>query len=313
MASVNDIQLTRALRTQGFSYDDLSRLSRRGELTQIRRGAYAVPVGDLVREAKHRRLIQATAPQLQPGSVVSHGSAAVLHQLPVWSAAIERVHVTWSRSGNGKRRSLVHVHGAPLDATDVVIIDGVAVTSLVRTALDLARTRPMEQAVAAGDVALRSGLTRRDLELGLLRMERWPGVRRARQTVAFLDPRSESVGESVSRVRLHTDGLPAPDLQQDIFGPDGRLIARVDFLWKQQRTVGEFDGKMKYKELLKPGQSAEDVVYDEKLREDQTPRRRVPGGPLELAGPLPPGGHPRPSATGLRAQPCVICHPRHFL
>jgi hypothetical protein len=270
VASVNDIQLTRTLRTQGFSYDDLNRLCRRGELTQIRRGAYAVPVGeDLVREAEHRRLIQATAPQLQPGSVVSHGSAAVLHQLPVWLASIERVHVTCSRSGNGKRRSLVHVHGAPLDATDVALVDGVAVTSLARTVLDLARTRPMEQAVAAGDVALRSGLPRRDLQLCLLRMERWPGVRRARQTVAFLDPRSESVGESVSRVRLHADGLPAPDLQQDILGPDERVIGRVDFLWKQQRTVGEFDGKKKYNELLEPGQSAEDVVYGEKLREDR--------------------------------------------
>jgi hypothetical protein len=267
---VNDIQLTRTLRVQGFSYDDLTRLSRRGELIQVRRGAYAVPPGeDLIREAEHRRLIQATAPQLMPGSVVSHGSAAVQHGLPVWAASIERVHVTCSRSGNGKRRSLVHVHGAPLDATDVMWVEGIALTSVVRTVLDLARTRPMEQAVAAGDVALRSGLSRRDLERGLLRMERWPGVRRARRAVAFLDPRSESVGESVSRVRLHTDGLPAPDLQVDILGHDGWVIARVDFLWKQQRTVGEFDGKIKYRELLKPGQLAEDVVYDEKLREDQ--------------------------------------------
>jgi hypothetical protein len=81
---MNDIQLTRALRAQGFSYDDLSRLRRRGELIQIRRGAYAALIGeDLVREAEHRRLIQATTPQLQPASVVSHGSAAVLHELPV--------------------------------------------------------------------------------------------------------------------------------------------------------------------------------------------------------------------------------------
>ena len=64
-------------------------------------------------------------------------------------------------------------------------------------------------------------------------------------------------------------GYQAPDLQQDILGPDGRVIGRVDFLWKHQRTVGEFDGKKKYNELLKPGQSAEDVVYDEKLREDR--------------------------------------------
>jgi hypothetical protein len=43
----------------------------------------------------------------------------------------------------------------------------------------------------------------------------------------------------------------------------------VDFLWRDQRLVGEFDGKVKYGRLLKPGQSVSDVVYDEKVREDR--------------------------------------------
>jgi hypothetical protein len=75
-------------------------------------------------------------------------------------------------------------------------------------------------------------------------------------------------GESVSRVRLHQDGLPAPEPQQDIYDEDGRLVARVDFFWEEQRTIGEFDGKIKYGRLLKPGQSIEDVVFAEKVRED---------------------------------------------
>jgi very-short-patch-repair endonuclease len=57
-------------------------------------------------------------------------------------------------------------------------------------------------------------------------------------------------------------------LQREIHGADGRLVARVDFLWPGQRTVGEFDGKIKYGRLLKPGQSLDEVLYDEKLRED---------------------------------------------
>ena len=39
-------------------------------------------------------------------------------------------------------------------------------------------------------------------------------------------------------------------------------------MWKEQRTVGEFDGRIKYGRLLKPGQTAADAVYAEKLRED---------------------------------------------
>jgi hypothetical protein len=266
---VDRILLTQALLAQGFSHGDLARLNRRGELTHLRRGAYASMAGtDLTREDNHRRLVRATAPQLLDGSVISHGSAAVLHRLPVWAAAIELVHVTRSRRGHGKRRNLVHAHCAPLDEADVVFVDRIAVTSIARTVLDLARTLPMDQAVALGDHALRHGLSPNVLTAGLVRMERWPGVRQARRAVDFLDPRSESVGESVSRVRLHLDGLPAPELQQDIVGSNGEIVARVDFLWSEQRTVGEFDGKVKYTRLLQPGQSAEAVVFDEKVRED---------------------------------------------
>jgi hypothetical protein len=148
------------------------------------------------------------------------------------------------------------------------VVAGVPVTTIARTVLDLARSLPMDQAVACGDRALALGLDKRELEAGLYEMERWPGVRAARRAVEFLDVRSESVGESVSRVRLMEEGLPAPDLQHEILGPDGQVIARVDFYWKEQKTIGEFDGKIKYGRLLKPGQRIEDVIFEEKLRED---------------------------------------------
>ena len=48
----------------------------------------------------------------------------------------------------------------------------------------------------------------------------------------------------------------------------GGSTAYTDFGWSRQRTVGEFDGKVKYGRLLKPGQDAGEVVYAEKLRED---------------------------------------------
>ena len=91
---------------------------------------------------------------------LSHGSAAVLHGLPVWPAAVERVHVTRNRRGGGIKRGVVQVHGAPLAAPEIVLIDNMPVTSLCRTVLDLARALPMTQAVAAGDRALALGLTR---------------------------------------------------------------------------------------------------------------------------------------------------------
>jgi hypothetical protein len=266
---MDDIVLTKTLVGQGFDDRDLLRMRRDGSLLPVRRGAYVRErPADRTHAEEHRELIFATAPLLHDGAVMSHGSAAVLHGLPTWRSAIDRVHVTRNRSSGGNRRPVVHVHAAPLPDDHVTTIDGVSVTSLVRTVLDLCRTVPLEQAVAAGDRAVAYGLVREVLEDQLTRMARWPGVRQARRAVELLDGRSESPGESVSRVRMHQDGLPAPEPQQDIFDEHGTFVARVDFLWKEHRTIGEFDGKIKYGRLLKPGQSIEDVLFEEKRRED---------------------------------------------
>ena len=214
---MDDIRLTRSLLEQGYNYGDLRRLERGGELVRVRRGAYArAHEVDQMVEKRHRRLVLATALQLRDGAIFSHGSAAVMHGLPVWPEAVARVHVTRNRRGSGIKRSVVQVHGAPLLPAEIVLIDNFPVTSLTRTVLDLARTLPMTQAVAAGDRALALGLSRKQLGVGLLAMERWPGVRTARRVVEFLDVRSESVGESMSRVCLMEEGLPRPDLQYDL-------------------------------------------------------------------------------------------------
>ena len=270
-ARMDDIVLTRTLLSQGYDPEELARMLRGGTMTRIRRGAYARTVdqhGEGTVDAKHRRLILATVPQLDPQAVISHASAALLHGLPTWTEATARVHVTRNRRGGARRRALVEVHGAPLDAVDLTLIAGLKVTSLNRTVLDLARTLPWEQAVAAGDRALALGLTRAELADGLQRMRGWPGIGSARRAVGFLDVRSESAGESVSRVRIHEAGLPAPNPQMEIFDSVGRFVARVDFGWEEKRTLGEFDGKIKYGALLKSGQTERDAVLAEKRRED---------------------------------------------
>ena len=88
----------------------------------------------------------------------------------------------------------------------------------------------------------------------------------ARQVLAFADGRSHSVGESRSRVAIARAGLPTPIPQLPVRLARG--VAYSDFGWPEQHTVGEFDGKVKYGRLLRPGQSPGDVVYEEKLRED---------------------------------------------
>jgi hypothetical protein len=90
--------------------------------------------------------------------------------------------------------------------------------------------------------------------------------------VAFADGRAESVGESRSRIAIARAGLPTPALQVPVPLPAGTAYA--DFGWPARRVLGEFDGKVKYGRLLRPGQDPGDVVYEEKVREDEVRAQR---------------------------------------
>jgi hypothetical protein len=265
---MNDIRLTSDLRRDGFSPDDIARICRDGGLARVRRGAYGPPIQPgMQAEDRHLQLIMGTVPQLRGAAVLSHGSAAVVHGLPTWTRALDRVHITRPRAGGGAIRGVVAVHASPLRESEISEVHGLRVTSLERTVADLGRTLPIEQAVAAADRAVCGGLDVDELQRVLSRQRGWPGVPRARQVGRLLDGLAESPGESVSRVRCWQAGLAAPTLQY-VVRRDGVEIARCDFGWEEQRTLGEFDGKIKYGRLLRPGETAQDVVYREKLRED---------------------------------------------
>ncbi|MFF2028453.1 hypothetical protein ACFVW2_42625, partial [Streptomyces sp. NPDC058171] len=62
-------------------------------------------------------------------------------------------------------------------------------------------------------------------------------------------------------------GLAVPSQQGEVFDPGGRRVGRVDFHF-DGIVLGEFDGRVKYGRLLKPGQSPGDAVFAEKQRED---------------------------------------------
>jgi hypothetical protein len=189
--------------------------------------------------------------------------------MPLWEIGLDRVHVTRRPPAWTDRSAVLRVHVARLRDDEVIEVDGVPVTDPIRTALDLARSLPFEAAVVNLDAALHRGLLRADqLRERLLDIAGTPGSRSAARAVAFADGRSESVGESRSRVVLHRLALPAPTLQFEVTSADGTLIGRTDFAWESRRVIGEFDGRVKYGRLLRPGQDPGDVVFQEKRRED---------------------------------------------
>jgi hypothetical protein len=277
MDNKRGVVLRSELLRAGVASDEVRQRRRRRELANIRRGAYVDPLDERLAEAatRHRLAVEAVVRQLGQGTVVSHVSAAVLFGLPVWGLPLERVHVTRDRTSGARVGRDVHLHAAALHSDEITVVDGIAVTTPARAVLDVARSLAFEPAVALADAALAQ--PRRDLpplttpaELACLleRGTRRPGTVAARRVVAFADGRSGSVGESRSRVAIDAAGLPSPVLQWEVYSASGMFIGRVDFAWPAFGTVAEFDGKVKYGRLLRPGQDPGEAVYEEKLRED---------------------------------------------
>lgn len=255
-----------AARDVGRSDRDVLRAVRSNELTTLEPGMYALteslPEYDVADAIYLLRCIAASGESHLP---LTHESAAAVHGLELLAPDHERVHFAKERRGGGRSTRYRHVHsGLPDDS--VVVVNGLPVSNLARTAVDVAAGRPFPQALAAVDGALRLGLMTAEITAELSRRT----VRGAAVVVAALrygDGRSANPGESWGRAQMIEARLPLPDLQCEFLLRDGRTVY-TDYGW-DDRLVGEFDGLRKYCRDLKPGQNAEDAVVAEKIREDR--------------------------------------------
>lgn len=268
---IDDVRLLhrRNLLAEGYVDSEIRRRIRCGDLRPVRRGSYAAP--GLPRRPEDRHLLQVRAAlrEVAAGSVASHVSAATVYRLPVWEVPLARVHLTRNRRSGARIAPGLHLHAAPLEPWEVVEIDGVLVTSVARMVADIGRTAGFEQTVVIADAALfRELVTPEQITQALDAASGRPGVPAARRALGFARGGGQSVGESRSRVAMLRAGLPEPVLQWEVRSAGGVVLGHADFGWPRFRTFGEFDGEVKYGRLLRPGQSAGDAVYAEKLRED---------------------------------------------
>jgi very-short-patch-repair endonuclease len=129
---------------------------------------------------------------------------------------------------------------SPLALDDTVAWSGTRVTTPVRTAFDLARSRRGPQSLADVDALLRrTGLPAEHARRYLVG-RRNHGVATAREILAMADPRAESRPESVVRYHLHRAGLrPTPQLEVRL--RCGRRV-RFDLAFEAARLAVEYDG-----------------------------------------------------------------------
>lgn len=256
----------------GYTSDDIRDLRQRKVWTSIRRGVYVETdrLNAMTDIDRHSALVYATTLNLARPAVVSHASAAVIRGLPTWGINLDEVHVSRADIHSGRREAGVHHHIGELPDNEIEVVDGLRVTSPARTVLDIARTAKFEPALCIADAAFHEEPDAHELARKRLEEIRdWKGASTAGSVVAAADGRSESVGESRTRILIQRVGLPAPELQVEIFNDLGTLVGRCDFGWKELCTLGEFDGKVKYSQYLRPGEEPADVVWREKQREDR--------------------------------------------
>lgn len=122
-------------------------------------------------------------------------------------------------------------------------INGMAVTTPVRTALDLARRYPLQRAVAGVDaLANATHLKVADVELFAERYRGHRGIRAARRALALVDPGAESPRETWLRLLVIRNAFPPPTTQIPVRDRYGVLVAVLDMGWEDIKVALDYEG-----------------------------------------------------------------------
>lgn len=148
----------------------------------------------------------------------------------------------FSRAGSRMRRDTLRSGVRDLTARDVCVIDGLQVTSPLRTACDLGRLLWRYDALGAIDGFLRLGVDRDELLREVDRFKGFRGVVQLRGLVPLGDDGAESQPESALRLHWHEAGLPWPETQ--IWVDDGDVPRfRIDLGHEAVRYGVEYFGE----------------------------------------------------------------------
>ncbi|HEX5090575.1 MAG TPA: hypothetical protein VFV89_22395 [Nocardioides sp.] len=265
------IVLRRELLAQGMNDRAIAQLVRDGTLHRLRYGSYveAASWKACDRVGQHGLVARAVVKRAGSDVALSHITALGEWDVPLWDLPLDIVHLTRLDRRAGRREAGVIQHLGHLRREDVVVLNGVSLTSPTRTALDCTTVMDVEHGlVVVNDLLHRRLTTMDDLTKGMRYMTYWPGSLPQALVLQLADSRcGGSVGEGRTLNLIFRQGLPRPVPQYPIEDETGRIVAYVDFAWPELGVFLEFDGRIKYQKLLKPGESVTDVVLRERDRE----------------------------------------------
>lgn len=256
----------------GYTDRDLRSAVRAGLLKRLRHGVYVYAAEHARRtpEQRHVILARSVADKLGPAVAVSHQSACATHGLALYGHPLDKVHITRLDGSAGRtEHGIVHHVGQVVNDDDIDEVDGILVVKPARAVFEASTVGSVESAIVVLDSGLhRQIVTKEELIELTRRFWNWQGARGAQYALSLADERAESPGESRSRYLFRRKGLPIPQLQVPIHDADGLLIGYSDFGWLDYHHLGEFDGRIKYGGIVGDRRSPQEIVFDEKRRED---------------------------------------------
>lgn len=268
----HDFFLRRDAIAAGYDDSAIARERRSGRWRRIRYGAYTTAaIWDAANEdRRHVLTAAAVARATDDKCAFSHVTSVVLHGCPHWNLPLDRVHTTRvDGRGGGRNESGVRRHRSALDpAVDVATTAGLRHTSAARVIFEIGATAGTEAALCVGDDLLRRGRTSTDeLEAYADRVRQWPGSLGVEVLLRLLDGRHESVAESRTGYLFVRHGIHGAVPQWHV-NDAGQCLGRVDFAFPEAGVFVEFDGWIKYSTLRRPGETVEDVMRREKIRQE---------------------------------------------
>ena len=227
----------------GFSERAIEARVRRGAVARLDPGIYAIGGTP----PSWHRSVMAAVLSVNERTAASHRTAAYLWDLT--SREPGRTEVVTTRHDRVHRDSFIVHESLDLLEHDIVVVDGLPVTTAARTVVDLgavARPRLVE-------ACLDDGLRRHLFTLDEVRRFVNRVARRGRRGVGvirpMLDVRAEWVGLTESQLEdlfvsiVRDSHLPMPRSQYTVRDKQGRFVCRADFAYEAQRALIELDSE----------------------------------------------------------------------
>ncbi|WP_173923482.1 type IV toxin-antitoxin system AbiEi family antitoxin domain-containing protein [Agromyces sp. Marseille-P2726] len=247
-----------------------------GALERVRRGVYRAPLPSdpalsrPQRAALRYRAQVMAAPHTMRSPIFTSYSAAVIHGLPIIGEWPAEVYVMAPDRHGHRRRTAVSV--ARIGEFAVASVDGVVVTSVEHTLIQLCRHASLGAALVAVDAALRAmpwetttpSTTIERLTAEHERLRPYAGSRRTDAVLRRATSLADTPLETCSRLVMEEFGVPEPTLQHRLWLPELGEWGYLDFYWPQFDAGGEADGDGKYLGGGSGAASARTVVREKK-------------------------------------------------